>query len=98
MATGCVASTPSPRPSPASGRGRDPSRSDGSVRICGSLTDASKDAVFEADGAVHTGGERGIVGGDEGREAVLPRETDELSENAVGGLRVEVAGGFVREK
>ena len=55
-------------------------------------------AFHEAQGAVHAGGEVEIVGGDKSCQARLAHETEQLIEHALGGMRIEISGGFVGEK
>jgi hypothetical protein len=54
-------------------------------------------AVAEGDDAVGAAGEVVVVGGDEGRGALVADEAGKGLEHLVAGGRVEIAGGFVGE-
>ena len=55
-------------------------------------------SVLDGDGAVHLGGERVIVGGDQRREPRFAHELAERFEYVGGRLRVEVAGRLIGEQ
>ena len=55
-------------------------------------------ACLKAEGAIHAGGEIEIMGGDEGGEASVADEAHQRVEDGVGGLGIEIAGGFIGEE
>src|SRR5512138_2849739 len=55
-------------------------------------------AVLQAQDAVHALGQFKVVGGDDGGEAVVAHEVQELREDAVGSVGVEVAGRLVGQQ
>src|SRR4030095_9581560 len=56
------------------------------------------DTLMQGQLPVHAGGERGVVGGDEGAEPGVAHEAQEQAEDLVGGVLVEVARGLVSQQ
>src|SRR3546814_10389472 len=54
--------------------------------------------MLEAQHAVHALGEIQVMGGDDGGEAAVAYQVEELGEDAVGGVGVEVAGRLVGQQ
>ncbi len=81
-------------------RGASPSNPDGSGRFLRHVGEFVLDqlAVFQPQHAVHALGQFVVVRGDDGDDAGLADELQELLEDALGGLGVEIAGRLVGEQ